>query len=103
MITSRGLDVLPSFANLKTNRQYPDSKVDGANMEHTWVLSAPDGPHVGPMNLAIRVPQMAALFATKNTYTIPSVAYFCWLSYPSTSVRVMTKWWFPNISSETCL
>ena len=33
----------------------PDSKVHGANMRPTWVLSAPDGPHVGPMNLAIRV------------------------------------------------
>ena len=32
----------------------PESKVHGANMEPTWVLSAPDGPHVGPMNLAIR-------------------------------------------------
>ena len=32
---------------------YPDSKVHGANMGSTWVLSAPDGPHVGPMNLAI--------------------------------------------------
>ena len=32
----------------------PDSKVHGANMGPTWVLSAPDGPHVGPMNLAIR-------------------------------------------------
>ena len=32
----------------------PDSKVHGANMGLTWVLSAPDGPHVGPMNLAIR-------------------------------------------------
>ena len=27
--------------------------VNGANMGSTWVLSAPDGPHVGPMNLAI--------------------------------------------------
>ena len=36
-------------------RQNPDSKVHGANMGPTWVLSAPDGPHVGPMNLAIRV------------------------------------------------
>ena len=26
-----------------------------ANMGPTWVLSAPDGPHVGPMNLAVRV------------------------------------------------
>ena len=32
----------------------PDSKIIGANMGLTWVLSAPDGPHVGPMNLAIR-------------------------------------------------
>ena len=30
------------------------SKVHGANMEPTWVLSARDGPHVGPMNLAVR-------------------------------------------------
>ena len=31
----------------------PDSKVHGANMGPTWVLLAPGGPHVGPMNLAI--------------------------------------------------
>ena len=31
----------------------PDSKVHWANMEPTWVMSAPDGPHVGQMNLAI--------------------------------------------------
>ena len=31
---------------------YPDNKVHGANMGPTWVLSAPDGPHVGPMNFA---------------------------------------------------
>ena len=30
-----------------------DSKVHGANMGPTWVLSAPDGPHDGPLNLAI--------------------------------------------------
>ena len=32
----------------------PDSQVHGANMGPTWVLSAPGGPPVGPMNLAIR-------------------------------------------------
>ena len=32
----------------------PDSEVHGDNMGPTWVLSAPDGSHVGPMNLAIR-------------------------------------------------
>ena len=36
-------------------RYTPDNKVHGANMGPTWGLSAPDGPHVGPMNLAIRV------------------------------------------------
>ena len=36
-----------SWANI------PDSKVHGANIGPTWVLSAPDGPHVGP-NLANR-------------------------------------------------
>ena len=34
----------------------PDSKARGANMGPTWVLSAPDGPHIGPMNHAIRGP-----------------------------------------------
>ena len=33
----------------------PDTKVHGANMGLTWILSAPDAPHVGPMNLAIRL------------------------------------------------
>ena len=32
----------------------PDSKVHVTNMGPTWVLSAPDGPRVGPMNIAIR-------------------------------------------------
>ena len=32
-----------------------DSKFHGANMGPIWVLSVPDGPRVGPMNLAIRV------------------------------------------------
>ena len=34
---------------------YPDNKVHGANMGSTWVLLAPDGPHISPMNLVIRV------------------------------------------------
>ena len=34
---------------------FPDRKVRGANMGPTWALSAPDGPHAGAMNLAIRV------------------------------------------------
>ena len=33
----------------------PNSNVHGANTGPTWVLSAPGGPHIGPMNLAIRI------------------------------------------------
>ena len=39
---------------MSSKQTNPDSKVHGANMGPTWVLSAPDGPHVVPMNLAIR-------------------------------------------------
>ena len=37
-----------------TRKYSLDSKVHGANMGPTWVLSAPDGLHFGPMKLAIR-------------------------------------------------
>ena len=35
-------------------RDWSDSKFHGINMGPTWVLSAPDGNHAGPINLAIR-------------------------------------------------
>ena len=34
---------------------FPDSNIHGANMGPIWGMSAPDGPHVGPMNFAIWV------------------------------------------------
>ena len=40
--------------NALQDNGHPDSNVHGTNMGLTWVQSAPDGPHVGPMNLAIR-------------------------------------------------
>ena len=57
---------------MSTVRQhrYPDSKVHGANMGPIWVLSAPDGPHIGPMNLAIRV---VAIYMTVCMTTWPCV------------------------------
>ena len=33
--------------------EYSDSNVHGVNMGPSWILSAPDGPHVAPRNLAI--------------------------------------------------
>ena len=44
--------ILQTLIHLTHNIQ--DGKIHGANMGPTWVLSAPDGPHVGPMNLAMR-------------------------------------------------
>ena len=41
--------------------EYQDSKAHGANMGPTWALSAPDGPHAGPMNLAFRVLNLLSL------------------------------------------
>ena len=53
-----------------TKRIHPDSKVHRANMGPTWVLSAPDGPHVGPMNLAIRA-NITSLRTSRR------IAYYC--------------------------
>ena len=44
-----------NFVVTYMKQTYPDSKVHGANMGPTLVLSALDGPHVGPMNFAIWV------------------------------------------------
>ena len=50
------LNVVPEdTVHNKSAYRFPDSKVHGGNMGPTWVLSAPDGPHVGPMNLAVGV------------------------------------------------
>ena len=49
---ARGVNDVHSAAIAQGN---PDSKVHGANMGPIWVLSAQDGPHIGPMNLAIRM------------------------------------------------
>ena len=44
-----------AYFNLPLVSFFPDSKVHGANMGPTWVLSAPDEPHVGPTNFGISV------------------------------------------------
>ena len=54
----QGLEHLERFCSLITTltlRRNPDSKVHGVNMGPTWVRSAPDGSHIGPMKLALRV------------------------------------------------
>ena len=55
---------------------YPDSKVHGANMGPTWVLSSPGGPHVGPMNLAIWVYYRAEIISISRCklYQLQTIA-----------------------------
>ena len=45
------------YPQLKGPENNPDIKVHGANMGPNWILSAPDGPHVGPINLVIGEPE----------------------------------------------
>ena len=49
-----------------------ESKVHGANMWSTWVLPALDGPHVGPMNLSIRVVKIS--LNQRKTYNKVQIA-----------------------------
>ena len=51
---AHSLPIYPSHRFILTRQTISDSKLHGANMGPTWVLSARDGPHVGPRNLAIR-------------------------------------------------
>ena len=54
--------------------QFPDSKVHVTNMGPTWVLSAPGGSHVGPMNFAIRVYMTSALWHRP----VPAATSWCY-------------------------
>ena len=59
---------------MSTVSLYPDSKVHGANMGSTSVLSAPNGHHVGPMNLSIR--DIMFLFLSMTL-----LIFFCFICY----------------------
>ena len=55
LVAIRYFHVEQSTGQAVSFHSYPDSKVHAANMGPTWVLSAPGGPRVGPINPAIRV------------------------------------------------
>ena len=81
-------------------QNYPDNKVHGANMGPTWVLSAPDGPHVGPTNLVIReqlqVLQLV-IFHTPQIYVVRKH-----LSYHRLGKIVLTCVIFTNAEVHFC-
>ena len=56
VIIQQHLKIITTTSVLRIKRMLhtPDSKTNGANMGPTWDLPAPDGPHVGPINLSIR-------------------------------------------------
>ena len=54
---------------LKSYNSIRDSKVHGANMGPTCVLSAPGGPHIGPINLAVRYDMGKSSKEHKNKVT----------------------------------
>ena len=58
----------------------PDSKFHGANMGPTWVLSAPGGSNIGPMNLAIwEVNHFRAEFIFENMKLVDKMCKYEWI------------------------
>ena len=78
---------------------FPDSKVHGAKMGPAWVLSAPDGSHVGPMALAIRVGEhlccqkLPELFRKMCIASEQEVGWYCmWKSiWNTSSTQILTE------------
>ena len=69
----------------------PDSKVHGVNTVPTWVLSAPDGPHDGPMNLALRDDMIGVSLITARV-THPTKCSMMWkITLPQLYDRVYEK------------
>ena len=95
------------FLNLQTLWGYATlykllgNKVHGANMGPTWVLSAPDGPHVGPMNLAVRVVSTDWCNVTGSLFNVGLATW----SHNSTRLGLLVRWlgvkWCTKIETET--
>ena len=69
-------------------------------MGPTWVLSVPDGPHVGPMNLAIRDNDVIIAWyvhwvADYWPAYLPSVACASHASHLGTACCPFCPWWTP--------
>ena len=101
--TDRYLTIVKHNKNCLLNAwDVPDSKVHVANMGPTWVLLAPDGPHVGPMNLAIRG-TTGFLFSCDQAalWTVFSVRPSVCLSHLFDYVPIISSWNFQEILPMT--
>ena len=69
------------------NDVYPDSKVHVAYMGPIWVLPASGGPHVGPMNLAIRVDShecdSSVTYILHDTRDVANSVEYCRATHPN--------------------
>ena len=93
--------MLACSLRMSSMKTYPDNNVHGANMGPTWVLSAPDGPHVGPMNLAVRVDMMLTL----SPRVAPAVVFTTFCVIRNDKVGILTtldfKWWWRKLPGLT--
>ena len=84
VVREKNILLLPSYSIYPL----PDSKVHGANMGPTWVLSAPSGPHVGPRNLAILAgfPSILSLWPNDSRWhwrsesSLVQAMFLCWIT-----------------------
>ena len=72
--------------------KHPDNKVHWANMGPTWVLSAPVGSHVDPMNLVIRAYMLDSVTNTERIITILKVKCGSPRRYASISIILEANW-----------
>ena len=67
---------------------FPDSKIHVANMVRKWVLLAPDGPHVGPMYLAIwAVFMLPFIHVLGMHFVIGSIQYYLYRQREHVALR----------------
>ena len=71
---------LVSLVTIIGTYNYPDSKIHGANMGPTWVLSTTGGSQVGLLNLAIWVAVLGwEEYCLINVETKMSLWNMCWI------------------------
>ena len=96
------------FTMLYENYIFPDNKVHVAHKGPTWVLSAPGGTHVGPMNLVIRVIIRTLSLTSDNTLIVYSAN--SWeltkftLNFPNSIVPLLGQYcWHLTCKDSYCM
>ena len=73
--TCRNVPIVFRWISWHIHDYVPDSKDHGANMAPIQVLSAPGGPHVGPINLAIRDDEVTDDRLEQSVWYLPQPIY----------------------------